>query len=41
MTMNDYTKELLLGSGTFGKAWLCIRNSTGRKYVLKQVYFNF
>lgn len=37
MTMNDYTKEILLGSGTFGKAWLCIRNSTGRKYVLKQV----
>ncbi|CAD5119421.1 DgyrCDS8033 [Dimorphilus gyrociliatus] len=35
--MNDFTKELLLGAGTFGKAWLCTRNSTGRKYVLKQV----
>ena len=32
-----FTKLELLGSGTFGRAWLVKNNATGKKYVCKEV----
>ena len=32
-----FTKLELLGSGTFGRAWLVKNNSTGKNYVCKEV----
>ena len=32
-----YDKVEMIGSGTFGNAWLVLKADTGRKYVLKEV----
>jgi len=32
-----YDRVDLIGSGTFGRAWLVRRTTTGRQYVLKEV----
>jgi len=32
-----YERLDLIGSGTFGRAWLVRRLTTGRRYVLKEI----
>jgi len=32
-----YDRLDLIGSGTYGRAWLVQRTTTGRRYVLKEV----
>ena len=33
-----YEKRELLGSGTFGKAWLVIKEDTSRTHVMKEIF---
>lgn len=35
--MNDYTKLKILGTGSTGKAWLCVSRRTKQQCVVKEV----
>ena len=38
MMAGSYKKKELLGSGTFGKAWLVVKEDTSRSHVMKEIF---
>ena len=37
--VGKYTKQKLLGKGTFGEAWLVVSNASGRCFLLFEIRF--
>lgn len=37
MSADKYERQEMIGSGSFGRAWLVRRTTTGKPYVLKEI----